>query len=565
MSNNINSENLSDSKANNNKVKNENSSNNSDKKSAKPFNAIFYCETCKRTPLLVFSEKSPKILKYCQNNKKAELINPSNLLNMINIKHGKKKDSLKDSQNINDNNVHPEEFICVSHGKEFINYCEDCSKNICYSCSKEHFRHKLIYFSHLLPSNKDIREGNKILTEMKRDLEKFKNSSKEIIKICESLISVKEIILNNLKLAIDFKKLNFYSIVNYKNLLKTKIKLIEKPYTIINPLTEINLKILKSIQNNFESYLHEAGTNINNNDFVNLDNSYKNFMDIINESFDLNKYNNNNININKIDNNIDNSKEKNVNIKNKIVHENMNNKNVNNYLNLYINNDITFPFINNSNFENIKNIPNKIIDLPINNNINNINNNSNPLISYFLQYEKSTIMNINDINFIINLISSKLGKKIKKLYLCYTASKDGDSAEIFHNKCDFFKNIIVLIKSKIGKKFGGFSEESWAVNTENPIYKKDKNAFIFSLDNYRSYNITKPENALYCGKKLGPIYGFGEIFIPNNFFTNPSHCNEKEVYKYINFLGNACIEDNEPLSGEKEFFVEEIEVYKVDF
>ena len=32
MSNNINSENLSDSKANNNKVKNENSSNNSDKK-----------------------------------------------------------------------------------------------------------------------------------------------------------------------------------------------------------------------------------------------------------------------------------------------------------------------------------------------------------------------------------------------------------------------------------------------------------------------------------------------------------------------------------------------------
>ena len=64
---------------------------------------------------------------------------------------------------------------------------------------------------------------------------------------------------------------------------------------------------------------------------------------------------------------------------------------------------------------------------------------------------------------------------------------------------------------------------------------------------------------------MGPIYGFGEMFIPNNFFTNHSHCNEKEVYKYLNFLGNACIEDNEPLSGEKEFFVEEIEVYKVDF
>ena len=559
MSNNNIAENIADARINNIKGKSENSLKKNDKKIEKPFNAIFYCENCKRIPLLVFSEKSPKILKYCQNDKKAELINPNNLLNMINIKHGKKKDSLKDNPNINDNYICPEEFVCVSHGKEFINYCEDCSKNICYSCSKEHFKHNLIYFSHLLPSNKDIREGNKILTEMKRDLEKFKNSSKEIIKICESLISVKEIILNNLKLAIDFKKLNFYSIVNYKNLLKTKIKLIEKPYTIINPLSEINLKILKSIQKNFESNIQEEGFNINN-DIAYLKNSYKNFMDIINESFDLNKDNNNN-SLNKIENNNDISKEKNISAKNKIIkQENMNNNSVNNFLNLYIKNDITFPFINNPNLDTMKSIQNKIIDLPINN-----NNNSNSLISYFSQYEKSTIMDINDINFIINLISSKLGKKIKKLYLCYTASKDGDSAEVFHNKCDFIKNIIVLIKSKNGKKFGGFSTESWEVNTENQIYKKDKNAFIFSLDKYNSYKIVKPEKALYCGKRLGPIYGTGEIFIANNFFKNPSYCNEKEVYKSLNFLGNANIGDNEPLSGEKEFLVEEIEVYKVDF
>ena len=561
MSNNNIAENIADAKIKNIKGKSENSLKKNDKKIEKPFNAIFYCENCKRIPLLVFSEKSPKILKFCQNDKKAELINPNNLLNMINIKHGRKKDNLKDNPNINDNYICPEEFVCVSHGKEFINYCEDCSKNICYSCSKEHFKHNLIYFSHLLPSNKDIREGNKILTEMKRDLEKFKNSSKEIIKICESLISVKEIILNNLKLAIDFKKLNFYSIVNYKNLLKTKIKLIEKPYTIINPLSEINLKILKSIQKNFESNIQEEGFNINN-DIAYLKNSYKNFMDIINESFDLNKDNNNN-SLNKIENNNDISKEKNISTKNKITikQENMNNNSVNNFLNFYIKNDITFPFINNPNLDTMKSIQNKIIDLPINNN----NNNSNSLISYFSQYEKSTIMDINDINFIINLISSKLGKKIKKLYLCYTASKDGDSAEVFHNKCDFIKNIIVLIKSKNGKKFGGFSTESWEVNTENQIYKKDKNAFIFSLDKYNSYKIVKPEKALYCGKRLGPIYGTGEIFIANNFFKNPSYCNEKEVYKSLNFLGNANIGDNEPLSGEKEFLVEEIEVYKVDF
>lgn len=87
---------------------------------------------------------------------------------------------------------------------------------------------------------------------MKRELDKFKSTTKEIIKICESLISIKNTILNNLKNAIDFKKLNFYTIVNYKNILKTKIKLVEKPYTLINPLAEINHKILKSIQKNLK-------------------------------------------------------------------------------------------------------------------------------------------------------------------------------------------------------------------------------------------------------------------------------------------------------------------------
>ena len=556
-----------DAKINNNKAKNENLSKDKDNKSSKPFNVIFYCETCKRIPLLIFSEKNPKIVRYCDNDKKTELINPSNLLGMINVKHAKKKDASIDNLNFNENYINSEEFLCVSHGKEFINYCEDCSKNICYSCSKEHFRHQLIHFSHLIPSNKDIREGNKILAEMKRDLEKFKTSTKEIIKICDSLIYVKEVILNNLKLAIDFKKLNFYSILNYRNLLKTKIKLIEKPYTIINPLSEINSKILKSIQKNFEISLHEDNTNINK-DINTLSQSYKNFMDIINESFELNK-DDNNININKTEIKNDFFKEKNINIKNKIPQENISNNNnsVNNYLNLYIKNDITIPFINNSTFGNMKNIQNKILDLPISNNTSNNTayNNYNQSLSYFSKDDKSSIMNINDINFIINLISTKLNQKIKKLYLCYRASTEGDSAEIFHKKCDFFKNIIILIKTKNKKKFGGFSTESWEANAENPIYKKDKEAFIFSLDNYKYYNIIKAEKALFCGKKLGPVFGLGEIFIPDKFFKFPSHCKEKEVYKYLNLIGNENIENNGPLSDEKEFFVEEIEVYKVDF
>ena len=549
MSSETNTVNNIDGKINTDKEKNMNSSKNNDKDSQKPINVIFYCEACKRIPLIIFSEKNPKILKYCDGDKKTELINTNNLLNMINIKYSKKKDILKDNPNIIDNEINSKEFICVSHGKEFINYCEDCAKNICYSCSKEHFNHKMIHFSQLLPSNKDIREGNKILVEMKRDLEKFKNTTKEIIKICESLISVKEIIINNLKLKIDFKKLNFYSIINCKNLLKTKIKLIDKPYSIINPLSEINHKILKSIQKNFEFLMNEQEIN-SKNPKNNLLKTYNNFMNIVNESFELNKEENNNININIKQNEPNEEYILDKNIKNKSQQENINNNNVNNYLNLFIKNDITFPLINNPNFESIKNIQNNLLDL--NQNIQST--------SYFSKYEESKIMDIYDINFMINLISSQFNRKIKKLYLCYLGTKDGDLAQNFHEKCDYIKNIIILIKTKGNKKFGGFSSESWETNSEIPIHKNDKTAFIFSLNNYRFFNVFKPEKALYCSKKLGPVFGNGEIFIPDNFFKNVSHCNEMEIYK--SRIGN---ENAENLNGEKEFYVEEIEAYKVDF
>ena len=541
-----------DGKIKNDKGRNVNLTKNKDKDSSKSLNVIFHCDTCKRIPLIIFNEKNPKILKYCENDKKIELINSNNLLNMINIKYNKKKDILKDNPNITDNDINSKEFICLSHGKEFINYCEDCAKNICYSCSKEHFNHKVIHFSQLLPSNKDIREGNKILVEMKRELDKFKNTTKEIIKICESLISIKEIIINNLKMNIDFKKLNFYSIINFKNILKTKIKLNDKPYTIINPLTEFNLKILKSIQKNFEFSINEQEIpnkeKSSNNNKNTLSNSYNTFMNILNESFELNKVDNNDININIKQNNDINNEYNNMNIKNKSLPENINNNNINNYLNLFIKNDITFPFLNNNNFDNIKNIQNNLLNLP------------NLSTSYFSQYEESKIMNKYDIDFLINLISKKFNQKIKKLYLCYRGSDHGDLAENFHKKCDYIKNIIILIKTKENKKFGGFSTESWETNAEIPIHKNDKNAFIFSLDNYRFFNIIKSENALYCSKKLGPVFGNGEIFIPDNFYKNVAHCNEKEIYK-----GPFKNENNEPLSDEKEFYVAEIEAYKIDF
>lgn len=516
-------------------------------------NIIFYCDQCQEIPLIIPSNKNDKMIKYCKLKKMSEIISPCNLLNMINIKNVNinKKDNLQ----INDK-LNFDEFICPLHGKEFINYCNDCNKDICYSCSREHFRHNLIHFAKLLPSNRDIREGTKILSEMKKDLEKFKNNSKEIIKACGSLIYLKEIILKASN-SINFNKLNFNSIMNYNNILKLKIKLNEKQYDIINPFSEINSNILQFINYNFQKEIKDFNRK-NNPDFLknannfqkNNEELYNKYLKVLEDTFVFNNdkifessKNNSKIIYNAF-NAINNS-----NINNTIQqHDNHSIK----FLNLGLNNSFsnfleTTENKQNNNFEQYKD------NIKLNER-NNFMHELNPNIS---EFEKSTIMNNMETNFLINLISSKMNKKIKKLYLCYKATKDGDKANNFHQKCDYIKNIIILIQTKENKKFGGFSSESWD-NNNNLMWKKDEYAFIFSLNNRNSYNIINSEMALICNKKYGPIFGNGEIFISDNFFTFPSACLEKNISYESN-------DNSYPLNGEKEFYVTQMEAYKVDF
>jgi hypothetical protein len=540
----------------------------------KSSNIIFRCEECKGIPLIIPSNINDKMIKYCRNQKIAEIITPINLLNMVNVKNINKKDISKDTLEINDSNINLD-FMCSIHGKEYINYCDDCSQDICFLCSKDHFNHKLIYFSRYIPSNRDIREGNKILSEMKKDLEKFKQYSKEIIKNFGCLIYLKEIILNTLS-SLDLKKLNFYSIMNYQNILKLKIKLNEKQYYPINPLTEINSNLLKSIKQNFENEIKNFSYNEKNNNQSNKQNylnkinnskkdsiekEYQNLLKILDKTFTFDNIKDNII-VN-LDNNayIDKISNKNNKLYKDIqTYDN----NPNSFLNLEIKNDFCNSFYKplkkvkkiqtNDKFD--KQYDNNIVkEVEINNNNEFIQPiNKTPFIS---EFEKSTIMDSKEQIFIINLISSKIKKKIKKLYLCYKATQDGDKAENFHKKCDYIKNIIILIKTKQNKKFGGFSSESWD-NNNGQTWKKDKNAFIFSLNDYNSYNIINYERALFCHEKYGPIFGNGEIYIPDNFFTFPSTCLEKNIYYESN-------ENSYPLNGEKEFYITQLEAYNVNF
>ena len=570
---------------NSNSYQTKKSKENNESKEKKPLNIIFHCDKCNRIPLIIPSNINCKMIKFCNNEKMAEVITATDLLNIVNIKNVKKKDISKENIKIIDNNVDQGEFICSLHGRSFINYCSDCSKDICYDCFKEHIHHKLIYFSKLFPEKREIREGNKILSEMKNELKKFSQNTKEIIKCCESLINLKEKTLNSLN-EVDFDSFNFNSIMNIKNILKIKIQLNEKPYNIINSLLEVNSNLLESIKKNFEKQKKGLTSKekleknkLNEIQIFEKDYIQNNKLNDLNNNNNLEKNDIGNLYrdfLNKLNNNYEFKDESSLSITQK-GGKSKNNKIISNFqqfnektniiLNLEIKNDISIPLNNNSKKDKNPINNNNTFSHELFNNGNyvkeiNLKEKNEPkpeLIKYpfISEQEKSTIMDYRETNEIINIISSITKKKIKKFYLCYRATKDGDNAENFHKKCDYIKNIIIIIQTRKNKKFGGFSSESWDNNTEE-AWKKDNKAFIFSLNDFNSYNIINPDRALFCHKEYGPIFGNGEIFIPDNFFTYVSTCIENNtIYesKGISF----------PLNGEKEFYVKEMEAYKVYF
>ena len=65
------------------------------------------------------------------------------------------------------------------------------------------------------------------------------------------------------------------------------------------------------------------------------------------------------------------------------------------------------------------------------------------------------------------------------------------------------------MKSKAQRVFGGFTQESWKpVQTwMGDFWKKDRKAFIFSMDRKQIYRVVKGQNAICCLSNYGPSFG----------------------------------------------------------
>ena len=151
-----------------------------------------------------------------------------------------------------------------------------------------------------------------------------------------------------------------------------------------------------------------------------------------------------------------------------------------------------------------------------------------------------------------NLNLNKTIEEIKFIPL-FSTSREGDSASQFHTKCNGKSNSLVLVKTKEGKRFGGFTSLHWSYASNN--YANDSKSFLFSLDNRELYKY-KSGYGIYCHSSYGPTFGGGfDLYLCNGCLNNNSSASQSS----FDYNGK-----NDALNGSSSFIVEVYEVYQVN-
>ena len=166
---------------------------------------------------------------------------------------------------------------------------------------------------------------------------------------------------------------------------------------------------------------------------------------------------------------------------------------------------------------------------------------------------RGIIHKYSEIDEVISKIQDKLMKGAK-FNLLYKAFTDGDKASIFHQKCDNHPITLVLVETTEGVRFGGFTKKSWE---GKHLKKTDNDAFVFSIDTGKCYDVKKNEPAIGCYPKFGPVFFGCQIRIYDDFFT-------KGGTTCLRGLNYNTDKDYELNNGEKTYIVKDIEVYEIE-
>ena len=163
----------------------------------------------------------------------------------------------------------------------------------------------------------------------------------------------------------------------------------------------------------------------------------------------------------------------------------------------------------------------------------------------------SEILNLEERKLLIEW----LPEKPKKINIILNSKKDGDTLKIFEDKCKDKSPTLIVILSKDGYKFGGYTTKQW----KKDVKTKDNNAFVFSLDKKKKYKILKPEQSTYLCDFFW-LFGYSN----NAIVIYDNCCNNNNR----NYVGNGTYdikEIGELNGGNQNFTVKNFEVYHLEY
>ena len=179
--------------------------------------------------------------------------------------------------------------------------------------------------------------------------------------------------------------------------------------------------------------------------------------------------------------------------------------------------------------------------------------------SCLLPDDSKLITNISQINLIKAGIKNFDNSKKIKLNLLFRASRDGDKISAFHKLVDGISPTISLIQTKNNYIFGGFTDHVWDSSSG---CVRTNNTFMFSSNKNKIY-MGKNGGLIHCTQEYGPWFCGGSGVYQDNYF------NSKNSYQWELSTNQGVFEgfseNFELVGGIKNFTVNEVEVFKVEY
>ena len=152
----------------------------------------------------------------------------------------------------------------------------------------------------------------------------------------------------------------------------------------------------------------------------------------------------------------------------------------------------------------------------------------------------------------------------KTMELIYRGTRDGNTSQKFHEKCDNQGPTICLYKNDKGYVFGGYASVSWSTYSND--YYRAPDCFIFTLTNIHEtepnrFKFKGSSDSVYHGSSHGAHFG-GDIKIFEDFNSGDSSSQFPDYYE--DSLGKGKSIFTGGLNNNNyEFRVKKIEVFKL--